>query len=342
MASVWHSKPCARAHARQVAESRPPESSTTARSFTECARSHAAPGAPHPDVEPGAHPEAETLAGLGQHRRARAHRGIGETLGHEHHAGGRDAVLGDQPARVLEVRRVPDDDLEGGVRLAQPGVQAAPRIAPARRRRGQLGRQVVEQALVPARRGGDAAGFDLDPGPARHRLIEQLADVRVLERLAPGDDEERRLAEPAGALPDLIEGQLATARPIPGVLGVAPVAAHVAALEAHEVGRGAGRGTLSLEREEDLADAQGAGHRRGGLNHVAAQGAVNSVGRNSLTVSTSRVNTFTLSPRWAVGNHRPPCSSQPCQVYDLGGGLSLWSTMSHLSTRWFPRFTYTQ
>src|SRR5207249_2106527 len=114
-----------------------------------------------------------------------------------------------------------------------------------------------------------------------------------------------------------------------------------AALEPHEVGRGAGRGTLPLEREEDLADAQAAVHRSRGLSHVA-QGAVNSVGRNSITVSTSRVNTLTLSPRWAVGNHRPPRSSQLSQVYVLGGGLSLWSTMSHLSTRWLPRFTYTQ
>src|SRR6185503_20650004 len=95
------------------------------------------------------------------------------------------------------------------------------------------------------------------------------------------------------------EEHRASAGRVPGVLGVAPVTAHVTPLQADEV-RGRSRGgAFALDRQEPFADADGGGLGSGGRPPRdvgdGAQGDVNSPGRNSATVSTSRVNTFTCS-----------------------------------------------
>src|SRR5262249_12358260 len=107
---------------------------------------------------------------------------------------------------------------------------------------------------------------------------------------------------------------------VPAVFRIAPVAAHVAALEPQEVGGRARGRTLALEREEDLGDAE----RHGGDGRAErgrrAQGRGNSAGANAGTVSILFVNTLVESRRCAVGNHRPSCRSQPSHVYASGGG----------------------
>ena len=97
------------------------------------------------------------------------------------------------------------------------------------------------------RRRHDSAGFDLHPRPALESLHEQLDDLGTLERLATGHDQEPGVTQSRCLLPQLVPIELMTRREIPTVLGVAPMADDIATLEANEVRRSAGRGTLSLQ-----------------------------------------------------------------------------------------------
>src|SRR5439155_14885495 len=101
--------------------------------------------------------------------------------------------------------------------------------------RRQLGGYVPEQVCMAHARRLDATGLDLDPRPPRQGAIEQGVDALMPERLAAGDHQQRRLAQRADLVERLLDRGFTPAARAPGVLGVAPVAAHVAALEPHEV-----------------------------------------------------------------------------------------------------------
>ena len=88
------------------------------------------------------------------------------------------------------------------------GAACAPGLAPARRRRGQLGRDVPVERGWRSGGGSDAAGLDLDARPARQRFSSNRPMPGMLERLAAGHHQQRRLAERTRPLPQLLESDL--------------------------------------------------------------------------------------------------------------------------------------
>ena len=237
--------------------------------------------APHPDVESRAQAQAVIDCTPPPARRARgasARRscpsGISITRAR------RQPVLGDQAQRVVEVGRIADHDLERRVRLRRSRSARAARCRPSAASPRAAWATRCSRA---ARRGAAAAGCRWS---RPRRAASARAPARAASAMPACSSGSPPVTTSSGASPSAlralphVRSNVARSPPaaIPRVLGVAPTAAHVAALEPHEVRGRAGRRPLALERAEDLADANRGGRGEEVRAHVQGQGALNSVG----------------------------------------------------------------
>src|SRR6266581_345892 len=242
--------------ARQVAESRPPDSSTTAGRVMSVrpgrrsgCSSSAALRAPQHFVKLELHAHRQTVAQypLRQPGRRKAF----PDRRKQHRAALRQAVfvqLLDGPAIVGLVGEHELDFVARGEKLEI--LQAV---------LGRLARARRLEVHDPGDAGIDAANIERTARLQRYR-ISRVAEHRQQARaglLCQGfaaGDADRRAAEVSNPLEDGLDGHRAA--PGEGVLGVAPDAAQRATGQPHEYRRQTGASGLALDRVENLADAQ--------------------------------------------------------------------------------------